>query len=52
MFIKENSAYLLVKDVFVDPKDLLRRDDEKIYEKFSKYSSIYFAINKVIDDLI
>ena len=52
LFIKENSAYLLVKDIFVDPNDLLRRDDENIYEKFSKYSSIYFAINKVIDDLI
>ena len=41
-----------VKDVYVAPSDLLKRDDEKIYEKFSKYSDMYFAINKVINDLI
>ena len=52
LLIKESKAFLLVKDVYVAPIDLLKRDDEKIYEKFSKYSAIYFAINKVIDDLI
>lgn len=52
LLIKESKAFLLVKDVYVAPSDLLKRDDEKIYEKFSKYSDIYFAINKVIDDLI
>lgn len=52
LLIKESKAFLLVKDVYVAPSDLLKRDDEKIYEKFSKYSDIYFAINKVINDLI
>ena len=52
LFIKDNTAYLLVKDVFVAPKDILKRDDEKIYENFSKFSEIYFAMNKVIDDLV
>lgn len=52
LIIKNSEAYILIKDLRVAPHTLLRRDDKKIYEAFSKYSHIYFLIDQIIDSLI
>ena len=52
LILKENKAYLFVKDLFVAPSYLIKRFDENIYQKYSHLSEIYFAINKIVNDLI
>ena len=45
-------AYFLIRDTFVTPKKDLVRDAENIYQVYSKNASIYFSINRVIEDLV
>lgn len=52
LVLKNNIGFLLIRDTFVSPKKDLIRDAENIYQVYSKNAATYFAINKVIEDLM
>lgn len=52
LILKNNVAYFLIRDTFVTPKKDLVRDAENIYQVYSKNASMYFLINRVIEDLV